>query len=86
MLKRLGLLASGKGARIHNGQAGKRAADARAKMLALTIRALQAKGLDSASAIARELNQREVPTALGRRWHAPSVMRLLERLERLDRA
>jgi len=85
MLTRLGLLASGKGARIHNGQAGKRAADARAKMLALTIRALQAKGLDSASAIARELNQREVPTALGGRWHAPSVKRLLQRLEGLDR-
>jgi hypothetical protein len=32
MLKRLGLLTSGKGGRINNGQASKQAADARAKM------------------------------------------------------
>ena len=65
MLTRLGLLTSGKGGRINNGRASKQAADARAKALASTIRALQAKGLVSFSAIARELNEREIPTALG---------------------
>ena len=64
MLKRLGLLASGKDARIHNGQAGKQPTDARAKMLARTIRALQAKGHISFNAIAHALNEREIPTAL----------------------
>ena len=44
MLRRLGLLTSGTGGRINNGQASKQPADARAKMLARTIRALQAKG------------------------------------------
>ena len=44
MLTRLGLLTSGTGGRINNGQASKQPADARAKMLAQTFRALQAKG------------------------------------------
>ena len=44
MLTRLGLLTSGKGGRINNGLAHKQAADARAKALAPTIRALQGKG------------------------------------------
>ena len=56
MLTRLGLRISGKGGRINNGQESKRAADARAKALASTIRKLQAKGLVSSNAIARELN------------------------------
>ena len=86
MLTRLGLLTSGTGGRINNGQASKQAADARAKMLARTIRALQAKGHISFNAIARELNEREIPTALGGRWHGDSIKRLLERLDRLDRA
>ena len=86
MLKRLGLLTSGKGGRINNGQASKQAADARAKMLARTIRALQAKGHISFNAIAHALNEREIPTALSGEWHPASVRRLLERLESLDRA
>ena len=86
MLTRLGLLTSGKGGRINNGQASKQAADARAKKLARTIRALQAKGHISFSAIAHALNEREIPTALGGRWHSASARRLLERLESLDRA
>jgi Recombinase len=83
MLTRLGLLTSGKGGRINNGQASKQA-DAKAKALASTIRALQAKGLVSFSAIARELNEREIPTPLGGKWHPASVSRLLNRLERLE--
>jgi hypothetical protein len=44
MLTRLGLIAKG---RVNNGLASKRAADARARALALTIRELQAKGYDA---------------------------------------
>ena len=80
LLTRLGLLTSGKGGRINNGRASKQGADARAKALASTIRALQAKGLVSFSAIARELNEQEIPTALGGKWHPASVSRLLRRL------
>src|SRR5580700_1976233 len=80
MLTRLGLLTSGKGGRINNGQASKQVADARAKKLARTIRALQAKGLISFSAIAHALNEREIPTASGGRWHPASISRLVERL------
>jgi hypothetical protein len=86
MLTRLGLLTSGKGGRINNGQESKRAADARAKALASTIRELQAKGLVSSNAIARELNKREIPTARGGKWHHASVKRMLQRLEKLDSA
>ena len=86
MLTRLGLLTSGKGARINNGQEGKRAADPRAKALASTIRKLQAKGLVSSNAIAQELNARETPTAHGGKWYPTSVKRMLQRLEKLDRA
>jgi Recombinase len=85
MLTRLGLLTSGKGGRINNGQASRQGADARAKALASTIRELQAKGFISFSAIARELNARKIPTSLNGRWHPASVSRLLQRLERLDR-
>lgn len=84
MLTRQGLLVSGKGARINNGQAGRRAADAQAKALSPTIRALQLEGLVSPSAIARELNGRGIPTRLSRKWHPGSVKLLLRRLERLE--
>jgi Recombinase len=84
ILARLGLITYGKGARINNGLASKQAADARAKALASTIRALKGKHLVSFSAIARELNAREIPTAFGGKWHSTSVSRLLHRLERLE--
>ena len=80
MLTRLGLKTKG---RVNNGLASKQAADAQAKALASTIRALQAKGLVSFSTIARALNERKIPTALGGSWHATSVRRLLHRLKRL---
>jgi Recombinase len=80
MLTRLGLITKG---RAYNGLAGKKAADAQAKALASTIRALQAKGLVSFSSIARALNERKIPTALGGSWHATSVRRLLHRLKQL---
>jgi DNA-binding HxlR family transcriptional regulator len=79
MLTRLGLITSG-----NNVLANKQAADVRAKALASTIRALQAKGLVSSKTIARKLNEREIPTALSGKWHKTSVTRLLHRLERLE--
>jgi hypothetical protein len=80
MLMRLDLKTKG---RVNNGLASKQAADARARALASTIRELQAKGYDLFSAIARELNVRGMPTALGGEWHPTSVKRLLPRLKRL---
>jgi hypothetical protein len=85
MLKRLGLLASFIDGRTNNGQAGKQSADAKAKALAPTVRELQAKGLDTFGAIARELNARGIPTSRDTKWQATSVKRLLQRLERLVR-
>jgi hypothetical protein len=82
-LTRLGLKTHGN-PMINNGQALKRAADARAKVLAPTIRALQGRGLVSFSALARELNERGIPAARGGKWHLPSVTRLLHRVERLE--
>jgi hypothetical protein len=84
LLTRLGLITLGKG-RINNRLAHKRAADARAMSLASTIRILRTAGFVSASAIARELNGREVPSASGGKWHRSGVSRLLRRLEKLDR-
>ena len=47
------------------------------------VRELQVKGVVSFSAIARELNKREMPTALGGEWHPNSVKLVLPRLKRL---
>ena len=80
MLGRLDLITKG---RINNGLASKQAADARARALASTVRELQAKSYVSFSSIARELNKREMPTALGGEWHPNSIKRLLPRLKRL---
>jgi Recombinase len=74
VLARLGLARDGV-----KGLAVKRAVNVRA------IHKLRKTGL-SARAIARELNAREIPTALGGKWHTTSVYRLLERLGNLDRA
>ena len=78
VLTRLGLAGNG-----NNGLALKKAANVRAEALGQTIHKLRKAGL-SAKAIARELNAREVPTALGGKWHTTSVKRLLRRLERLE--
>jgi hypothetical protein len=81
MVRRLGLITSGN---RNIGRTNKQAAEVRAKALASTIRALQARGLVSFSAIAHELNEREIPTARGGKWHPSSVSRLLHRLKRLE--
>ena len=84
MLTRLGRIAPGKGG-IENGLANRQAAaNARAKALAPRIRALHVKGLVSPKAIARALNEQEIPTARSRKWHPTSVGRLLHRLETLE--
>jgi hypothetical protein len=84
MLTRVGLITLGNG-RTNNRQALKRAADARAEALAATIRKLRKAGFVSFTAIAHELNEREILTARGSKWHRSGVSRLLRRLEKLDR-
>jgi len=83
MLTRLGRITLGKG-RINNGLASKQVADMRAEALAPTIRKLRRAGFFSINAIARELNEREIPTSRGGKWHVTSVSRLLHRLETLE--
>ena len=83
MLSRLGLRASLIDGRINNGQAGKQSAEAKAEVLAPTVRELQAQGFNTLGAIARELNAREIPTSRGRKWESTSVKRLLRHLEML---
>ena len=83
LLTRLGLITLGKG-RANIRLAHKQAADARAKALASTIRKLRKAGFVAIKAIARELNEREIPTARGRKWHPSGVSRLLRRLKRLE--
>jgi Recombinase len=84
MLRRLDLLTSGQDG-IDNGLTSKRAADVRAEALRPTIYKLRKAGFVSISAIARELNERGIPTPRGGKWHLTMVARLLQRLERLDR-
>lgn len=79
MLTRLGRPTEG---RVNNGLASKQGADAHAKALTSTIRELQVKGLVSLSALAHELNAREIPAARGGKWHPSGVSRLLHRLAR----
>jgi hypothetical protein len=83
MLTRLGHLVSAKGG-TNNGLATKRVADVRAEALRPTIRKLRKVGFVSITAIARELNERGIPTARGGKWRLTTVTRLLERLERLE--
>jgi DNA-binding HxlR family transcriptional regulator len=80
-LTRLGLHTTG---RSRSRQARRQAADAQAEALSSTIRALRERGLVSLSGIARELNERQIPAALGGKWHPTSVSRVLHRLARLE--
>jgi hypothetical protein len=65
----------------NGGAVSKRVADARAETLAPTISQLRAAGVVSLTAIAEELNRRQVPTARGgKQWHLTTVARLLSRL------
>jgi hypothetical protein len=64
MLTRLGHLVSAKGG-TNNGLATMRVADVRAEALRPKIRKLRKAGIVSIKAIARELNERGIPTARG---------------------
>jgi len=83
MLRRLDLLMSERG--INSELASKRVVDVRAEALRPTIRKLRKSGFVSITAIARELNERGIPTAQGGKWRLTTVSRLLQRLDRLDR-
>jgi hypothetical protein len=83
MLTRLDLLMSQRGG-TNSELASKRVADVQAEALRPTIRKLRKAGTVSITAIARELNERGVPTARGGKWRLTTVTRLLERLERLE--
>ena len=84
MLTRLDLLMS-EGGGPNSELASKRVADVRAEALRPTIRKLRKAGIVSITGIARELNERGIPTARGGKWRLTTVTRLLERLDRLDR-
>jgi hypothetical protein len=45
---------------------------------------LRAEGAITIGAITRSLNEREVPTARGSRWHVSNVANLLARAQKLD--
>jgi hypothetical protein len=83
MLRHLGLITLGMG-RINIVLAIKQAADVRAEAFGPTIRELRKAGFVASTAIARELNERGIPTALGGKWHRTGVDRLRRRLERLE--
>ena len=83
VLARLGVITNGN---IHNGLWHKQTADVRAKAMSSTIRKLRRAGFVSANAIAAKLNEQGMAASRGGRWHFSTVTRLLERLDRLDRA
>jgi hypothetical protein len=85
MLRRLDLLTSGPDG-IDNELKSKLVADVRAERLAPTIRKLRKAGFVSIKAIAGELNDQGIAAPRGGKWHLTTVTRLLERIERLDRA
>src|SRR3954454_16937260 len=62
----------------------KAAADDHARSLLPVLRSLRAEGAITIGAITRSLNERQVPTARGSRWHVSSVANLLARAQRLD--
>ena len=58
-------------------------ADAFARSMARTIRALEREGIKSSNAMAKTLNERGVATARGAPWSARTVIDLRRRLKRL---
>jgi DNA invertase Pin-like site-specific DNA recombinase len=69
---------------IRNAQA---AAERDAKLAPVVAEIRKARPDISANALAHELNERKIATAVkGARWHAESAKRLLQRLERLEGA
>lgn len=62
-------------ANVLSAEARQRAAD-----LASDVAEIQAQGISSARAIAKALNDRQIPTRRNGKWHAASVQRLLRQL------
>ena len=58
-------------------------ADAFARSMVRTIRALEREGIKSSNAMAKTLNERGVATASGAPWSARTVIDLRRRLKRL---
>ena len=77
-------LAAAKARGVRLGITGKIRANQFASQLAPLVIELQADGYNSFSAIARELNIRQIPTMKGRRWHAQTAKRLLMRVLNFD--
>jgi hypothetical protein len=65
---------------IRGGEAGKRAADSRARALLPTASKLKARGFVSHRALAEELNRKGIPAPRGGRWYQFTVIRALTRL------
>ena len=59
-------------------------ADANARNLLPLLRSLRTEGAITIGAIMRSLNERQVPTARGSRWHVSSVANLLARAQKLE--
>jgi hypothetical protein len=59
----------------------KSAADARAAQLLSHLQQLQASGVVSLRALARQLNADGIPTPRGGQWTATAVKRVLERAQ-----
>jgi hypothetical protein len=68
--------------RERQSMASRQSAEDRAMALAPIVRELRAAGFVKLQAMADELNKREIKTAYGGRWHAATVLKLLERLRR----
>ena len=64
--------------------AAKAAADEQARGLLPILGSIKAEGSQTIGAITQALNDRKIPTALGARWHASSVMNLLARTQKLE--
>jgi hypothetical protein len=65
-------------------EAKKEKAVKRALDLAPILKELEAEGIISANAKAAALNERHVPTALGKRWTARSVINAQERIKQIQ--
>jgi DNA invertase Pin-like site-specific DNA recombinase len=70
----------GKGYHVRGVAAVKAKAQERATGLAATIAELRAEGVESANAIARELNARDYATPRGGKWTARSVLNVTARI------
>ena len=69
-----------RGVKLGRAKENKAAAKAHAKSLKPVLRELARGGVTSVRKVAQVLNERDIPTARGGRWHPTSVARLLARV------